>query len=83
MNVSVIASELGIANTISRYFDWAANVLFADDIPHLTDASKTTFFLGGKDAIIHAEVRQCLAFVLLGSSLTKRGTRCDSVSEAT
>ncbi|KAL7413145.1 hypothetical protein BDY24DRAFT_390719 [Mrakia frigida] len=50
-----IGSELGIANTISRNFDWSSNTLFFEDIVNGTDASRTAFFLGGRDAIVHAE----------------------------
>ncbi|WWC73569.1 uncharacterized protein I206_107541 [Kwoniella pini CBS 10737] len=49
-----IACELGIANYISRNFDWADNTLFFDEIPEATDAHKTAFFLGGQDMIIDA-----------------------------
>ncbi|WVQ96095.1 hypothetical protein IAU59_003196 [Kwoniella sp. CBS 9459] len=49
-----IACEVGIANYISRYFDWADNTLFFDEIPNATDPTKTAFFLGAKDIIIDA-----------------------------
>ncbi|OCF35143.1 hypothetical protein I316_03185 [Kwoniella heveanensis BCC8398] len=49
-----IASEVGIANYIQRYFDWADNTLFFDEIPNATDPSKTAFFLGAQDIIIDA-----------------------------
>ncbi|WWC65979.1 uncharacterized protein I303_108601 [Kwoniella dejecticola CBS 10117] len=49
-----IASEVGIANYISRYFDWADNTLFFDEIPGGADSHRTAFFLGGTDMIIDA-----------------------------
>ncbi|WWC92942.1 uncharacterized protein L201_007905 [Kwoniella dendrophila CBS 6074] len=49
-----IASEVGIANYIQRYFDWADNTLFFDEIPDALDYKKTAFFLGEKDIIIDA-----------------------------
>lgn len=49
-----VASEPGIANYIQRHFNWCDNTLFFDDIPNANDASKTAFFIGGKDIIIDA-----------------------------
>ncbi|CED83358.1 hypothetical protein [Phaffia rhodozyma] len=51
-----IGSELGIANTISRNFNWSHNTLFFEDIPHAHDPSRTAFFLGGKDSILDAQL---------------------------
>ncbi|KAJ9097607.1 hypothetical protein QFC21_004641 [Naganishia friedmannii] len=47
-----IASEIGIANSIQRHFDWSSNTLFHDQIPHANDPSKTLVVLGGEDVII-------------------------------
>jgi hypothetical protein len=51
-----IGTELGIANLLQRNFDWAANSLWYEDIPHARDPDKTVFLLGAKDDIIHTEV---------------------------
>lgn len=40
-----------------RNFCWSSNSLWYDEIPHARDPRRTTFFLGGKDAIVNAEVR--------------------------
>jgi len=50
-----VGTELGIANTIQRHFDWSANTLWAEDIPRRTDPHAAAFFLGGRDAIVDSE----------------------------
>ncbi|KAI5455099.1 hypothetical protein NCC49_002370 [Naganishia albida] len=47
-----IASEIGIANSIQRHFDWSANTLFHDEIPGADDPKRTLVVLGGEDVII-------------------------------
>ncbi|GHJ88728.1 hypothetical protein NliqN6_5130 [Naganishia liquefaciens] len=49
-----IASEIGIATSIQRHFDWSANTLFHDEIPHAHDPRRTLVVLGGEDVIIDA-----------------------------
>jgi len=49
-----VGTELGVANTIQRHFDWSANTLFFEDIPRGLDPDSTAFFLGGKDAIVNS-----------------------------
>jgi len=49
-----VGTELGVANTIQRHFDWSANTLFFEDIPNGRDATAAAFFLGGKDQIVDA-----------------------------
>lgn len=49
-----IGSEVGIANTIQRHFDWSDNTIFFDEIPNASDSSKTMWMLGGEDIIIDA-----------------------------
>lgn len=51
-----VGTELGVANFLQRHFDWNANALWYEQIPNARDPSKTMFFLGGKDAIVAAEV---------------------------
>ncbi|EPQ28870.1 uncharacterized protein PFL1_03672 [Pseudozyma flocculosa PF-1] len=56
-----VARELGTANTLCRYFQWSSSLLWPDEIPNLTDASKTRFYLAEHDAILHAgETREYL-----------------------
>ena len=52
-----VGTELGVANFLQRHFDWYANSLWYEEIPNARDPSKTRFFLGGKDAIVNAHVR--------------------------
>lgn len=51
-----VGTELGIANTIQRHFDWPSNSLWFEEIPNARDPKKTLVVLGGKDAILNAEV---------------------------
>lgn len=50
-----VASEVGIANYIQRHFNWSDNTLFIEEIPNAHDATRTAFFLAGKDVIVDAE----------------------------
>ncbi|CAO1613899.1 unnamed protein product [Jaminaea pallidilutea] len=51
-----VGTELGTANTLCRYFDWASAILWPEDeIPNIMDRHRTTFFLAGKDAILSCE----------------------------
>ncbi|KAF9510851.1 hypothetical protein BS47DRAFT_1406719 [Hydnum rufescens UP504] len=70
----LVGSELGIANTIQRNFDWSANTLFLEEIPNALDPSRTMFFLGGKDAIVASDrVRR----YLIAHGVTMKGLRYD------
>lgn len=51
-----VGTELGIANTIRRHFDWSSNSLWFEEIPNARDPKKTFVVLGGKDVILNAEV---------------------------
>ncbi|KZW04256.1 hypothetical protein EXIGLDRAFT_709620 [Exidia glandulosa HHB12029] len=51
-----VGTELGIANTIQRHFDWADNTLWFEEIPNAHDSASTKFYLGGRDAIVASEV---------------------------
>ncbi|KAL4081679.1 hypothetical protein V8B97DRAFT_1913654 [Scleroderma yunnanense] len=50
-----VGTELGVANTLQRHFDWTSNSLWFEDIPNARDHDKTLIVLGGKDAILNAE----------------------------
>ncbi|EIW82122.1 hypothetical protein CONPUDRAFT_54478 [Coniophora puteana RWD-64-598 SS2] len=50
-----VGTELGVANTLQRHFDWTSNSLWYEEIPNARDPTKTLFVLGGKDAIVNAE----------------------------
>ena len=43
-----VGTELGVANFLNRNFDWIANALWYEEIPHARDPTKAMFFLGGK-----------------------------------
>ncbi|KAI9574737.1 hypothetical protein HD554DRAFT_2011317 [Boletus coccyginus] len=50
-----VGTELGIANTIQRHFDWSSNSLWFEEIPNARDSKKMLVVLGGKDVILNAE----------------------------
>lgn len=52
----LVGTELGVANTLQRHFDWPSNSLWFEDIPNACDPDKTLIVLGGMDAILNAEV---------------------------
>ncbi|KAG6333721.1 hypothetical protein ID866_5364 [Astraeus odoratus] len=57
-----VGSELGVANTLQRHFDWTSNSLWFEDLPNAHDPDKTLVMLGGKDVILNAErIRRYLA----------------------
>ena len=58
-----ISSEIGVANFLCRHFDWSANSLWYEEIPHAKDPSKSMFVLGGKDFIVNSDV--CGTFSLV------------------
>ena len=53
-----VCSEIGVANFLHRHFDWSANSLWYEEIPHAKDPSKSMFVLGGKDSIVNSDVRK-------------------------
>jgi len=57
-----VCSEVGIANFLHRHFDWSANSLWYEEIPHAKDPSKSMIVLGGKDFIVNSDVRKCFAY---------------------
>lgn len=56
-----VCSEIGVVNFLHRHFDWSANSLWYEEIPHAKDPSKSMFVLGGKDFILNSDVRGFLA----------------------
>ncbi|TKY87826.1 hypothetical protein EX895_003407 [Sporisorium graminicola] len=50
-----VAREVGIANTLCRYFDWSSNILWPNEIEGLEDARRTRFYLAEEDAILSAK----------------------------
>lgn len=56
-----VGTELGIANTIQRHFNWAENTLWIEEIPDARNPTSAKFHLGGHDSIVaSARVRQYL-----------------------
>ncbi|PWN54305.1 hypothetical protein IE53DRAFT_215759 [Violaceomyces palustris] len=49
-----VGRELGTANTLCRHFDWSSNILWPEEIPNLTDANRTRFYLAELDSILSA-----------------------------
>lgn len=50
-----ICSEIGVANFLRRHFDWSANSLWYEEIPHAKDPSRSMFVLGGEDFIVNSD----------------------------
>lgn len=48
-----VATELGIAKYLHRHFDWAANILWVDEIPNFKDPKKCRVFVAGEDVILN------------------------------
>ncbi|KAK7060561.1 hypothetical protein VNI00_001327 [Paramarasmius palmivorus] len=49
-----VGTELGVANLLTRHFEWSSNTLWYEEIPNARNPSKTLFLLGGKDNIVNA-----------------------------
>ena len=67
-----VGAELGVANFLQRHFDWNANALWYEEIPNARDATKTMFFVGGKDAIVDASVSPVLRCALRTVQIASR-----------
>lgn len=52
-----VGTEIGVVNLLQRHFCWTSNSLWFEEIPSARDPHRTKFLLGGKDDIIHSEVR--------------------------
>jgi hypothetical protein len=50
------STEIGIANLLQRQFDWAANTLFFEEIPHALDPSRNKFIVANDDVVLSAPV---------------------------
>ncbi|BGO88940.1 hypothetical protein NBRC10512_005694 [Rhodotorula toruloides] len=49
-----VMRELGVANLLSRHFNWTSNLLFPSEVPNLSDPQKTAIFLASEDSILDA-----------------------------
>lgn len=56
---------MGTANQLQRQFDWTANTLFFDEIPHARDPARNKYILANNDVVFCAPVspRQLSSFV--------------------
>ncbi|KAF8505788.1 hypothetical protein F5888DRAFT_1791769 [Russula emetica] len=48
------STEIGIANLLQRQFDWEANTLFIEEIPHALDPSRNKFIVANGDVVLCA-----------------------------
>ncbi|WFD21601.1 hypothetical protein MEQU1_000256 [Malassezia equina] len=69
-----VARELGTANLLMRHFDWSANVLLADEMPH-REYNLLRIYLGGADTVVKASsVIQSLSSAGLEDLIVHRPT---------
>ena len=61
-----VCSEVGVANFLQRHFDWSANSLWYEEIPHARDPLRSMFVLGGRDSIVNSRVRKISRLFRLG-----------------
>jgi hypothetical protein len=47
---------MGIANLLQRQFDWTANTLFFEEIPHARDPSRNKYIVANDDVVLCAPV---------------------------
>ena len=66
-----VCSEIGVANFLHRHFDWSANSLWYEEIPHAKDPSRSMFVLGGKDFIVNSDVCGTFSLVRGAGVLTR------------
>jgi hypothetical protein len=50
------STEIGIANLLQRHYDWTANTLFFEEIPHALDPSRNKFIVANDDVVLCAPV---------------------------
>ncbi|KAI0005030.1 hypothetical protein BJV74DRAFT_806468 [Russula compacta] len=50
-----VSTEMGIANLLQRQFDWTANTLFFEEIPHARDPSRNKFIVANDDVVLCAQ----------------------------
>lgn len=51
-----VSTEVGIANLLHKQFDWTANTLFFEEIPHARDPSRNKFIMANNDVVFCAPV---------------------------
>jgi len=51
-----VSTEMGIANLLQRQFDWTANTLFFEEIPHARDPSRNKYIVANDDVVLCAPV---------------------------
>lgn len=51
-----VSTEIGIANLLQRQFDWTANTLFFEEIPHARDPARNKFIVAHDDVVYCAPV---------------------------
>ena len=49
-----VAREVATANVLMRHFDWAANTLLLEHLPHRADPNRTRIYLAGADTVVDA-----------------------------
>ncbi|KAI0254706.1 hypothetical protein BJV78DRAFT_1182312 [Lactifluus subvellereus] len=49
-----VSTEMGTANQLQRQFDWTANTLFFDEIPHARDPARNKYILANNDVVFCA-----------------------------
>jgi len=49
-----VSTEMGIANLLQRQFDWTANTLFFEEIPHARDPSRNKYIVANDDVVLCA-----------------------------
>ncbi|KAI0307150.1 hypothetical protein B0F90DRAFT_1622813 [Multifurca ochricompacta] len=50
-----VSTEMGIANLLQRQFDWTANTLFFEEIPHSRNPSRNKFIMANDDVVLCAQ----------------------------
>ncbi len=51
-----VSTEIGISNLLQRQFDWTANTLFFEEIPHSRDPARNKFIVANDDVVYCAPV---------------------------
>ncbi|KAH9819625.1 hypothetical protein DFH28DRAFT_1122364 [Melampsora americana] len=49
-----IGTELGVAKSLHRHFDWVANILWPAELPYFRDGNRCAVFLAGRDSVLNA-----------------------------
>lgn len=48
-----VGTEIGVALTLQRYFNWSTNILWPADVPGFVDPERLTVFLAGEQQSHH------------------------------